>query len=96
MNSWKKLDNDRVYYTHNSGFKVIKPSSNNFVTIPFVCPVCELFMKDTNDTLSYAEYECCTRCKITWAEGFNKERWHTGWRPSEEEIKQYKKRRGYQ
>ena len=57
--------------------------------VPFECPVCKFLMKDLNDSLAYKKFSCCNGCAIKWAIAMGDE-WHSGARPSEQEIYQYR------
>ena len=59
------------------------------LVVPFGCPVCSFLMKDLSDSLAYKKYTCCNNCAIKWAIVMGEE-WHTGARPSEQEIFQYR------
>jgi len=85
--TWEKLDDTRVFYKHPDGFIVIKQKDNKKLIMPFVCPVCNTFMREMNDSDYYRIFECCSHCAMKWAEGINREKWLSGWRPSKDEIK---------
>jgi hydrogenase maturation factor HypF (carbamoyltransferase family) len=89
MNSWKQLDKNRVYKNHPAGFLIIKPKTC-VGTTPFLCPVCDLFMRNNEDVVYHAIYKCCSHCATRWAEGSNREKWLQGWRPTEDELKEYR------
>jgi len=92
MNNWKNLDKDRVYKKHPNGFLIVKPKVYTSV-VPFVCPVCNLFMRNDEDAMYYTKYVCCSCCAIKWAEGGNKEKWLNGWRPPKNELKEFRRYR---
>lgn len=72
---------------HNCGFYI--KMADEIDAIPLDCPVCNLSMRDQQDILSYEKFECCTECKMSWAEP-NSQKWATGWRPSKEKIDKYR------
>jgi len=55
---------------------------------PFFCPVCKQAMLVDIDKQNYFKYKCCFKCCIFFVEG-REERWKTGWRPSEDDMKRY-------
>mgnify|MGYP001568265205 FL=1 len=69
---------------------LIKPKKMSRKIVPFLCPVCKLYMRNKDDMIYYQEYECCSHCAIKWAEGINKNKWiNEKWRPSKKELKEY-------
>jgi len=85
-NRWHLFDKDRIARNHKSGFLIIKPKKNN--VIPFVCPLCDLLMRNQNDILSYHKNKVCFSCE-THLLIPNKKKWDTGWRPTKQQIKEY-------
>jgi hypothetical protein len=89
---WQNYPDERLIAHHPSGFSVIKPKIMNDSEQPLFCPLCESIMNSSYDDESYSKFECCDECAGTWAYP-NKEKWKSGWRPTEEEIKvRYKNR----
>ena len=84
-------DSTREVTYHKDGFIVSKDSG--IVVQPLDCPVCGYFMLTDSDTHAWHKYSCCHECAITWAEGPNKKKWKSGWRPDKEVIDQEVKRR---
>ena len=50
------------------------------------CPVCYTYSFEIKDDLYMNRFECCNKCYIQWVEG-REERWKTGWRPNNENLK---------
>jgi hypothetical protein len=50
------------------------------------CPVCSTYSFDLKDDLYMNRFECCNKCYVKWVEG-REERWKTGWRPNNENLK---------
>lgn len=50
------------------------------------CPVCSTYSFELKDDLYMNRFECCHKCYIQWVEG-REERWKTGWRPNNENLK---------
>jgi len=67
--------------------------SNDYhsLRVPFFCPICRNVMRGSKCNSSYYEYGCCMDCVIQFIEG-RVERWKSGWRPSSEEVENYRKR----
>ena len=76
---------------HEDGFVISKEPGNS--TQPLDCHVCGYFMLTDTDSHDWNEYSCCHECTITWAEGPNKKKWKSGWRPDPEVITTEVKRR---
>lgn len=91
--TWKKISNDRLMKNHDSGFVIIIPENHN-ASIPFECPNCGLLMREQTDPENYQSIGCCSRCAMMWAEGYNRDKWLSGWRPDpkivQEVIKKWK------
>jgi hypothetical protein len=56
--------------------------------IPLDCPVCKILLQNSFDIESYREFKCCKACKFKWAEK-NRDKWKSGWRPSDIEINEF-------
>jgi len=82
---WTPLGSDRVFRKHQDGFLVIRPV-DDIDNTPIECPVCLMMMIDLDDSRAYSDYDCCHSCQTKWAEGFHREDWKNGWRPSVEDI----------
>ncbi len=85
MNKWKQYFDDRIYRDDKTVI-IIAPKEFE-EPIPLFCPVCEFCIKSPEDILYYKKFCCCTLCAFKWAE-INSEKWLSGWRPSQEEIKE--------
>ena len=72
---------------HPMGFYIRKESYKD--KVPLDCPVCELTIRDQEDIMSYTTHECCSECKMVWAEP-NYDKWKEGWRPTDEKISKYR------
>jgi len=59
--------------------------------MPFFCSVCEFVMNSHDDFKAIQRFNCCSTCEMTFAQP-NREKWDSGWRPSEEELNSYKGR----
>lgn len=55
--------------------------------VPSFCPMCNLVMKGKS-TYTYYDHGVCINCFIHFIEG-REEKWKSGWRPSEEQLKAY-------
>ena len=60
---------------------------NDFM-VPAFCPVCERVMKGSMSTKTFYDLGCCRDCFIAFVE-HKEEKWSSGWRPSEEQIRKY-------
>ena len=58
--------------------------------IPHDCPVCNLCLRDLNDTLSYEKFECCTDCRDFFVY-LDLDAWKMGKRPTQEQIDDFRK-----
>jgi len=85
---WKDFDQNRIYTEHHNGFIIIKPKNITKKIVPFICPVCNFFMRNEDDVSYYYKYDCCSSCSIHWAEK-HKHKWVAGWRPKKQEIEKY-------
>tara|TARA_Y100000034_G_scaffold86958_1_gene104247 strand:- start:158 stop:463 length:306 start_codon:yes stop_codon:yes gene_type:complete len=85
---WKNYFSDREICITSVGIKLIKPK-NFQVEIPIECLVCGFFMRGLEDVLSHEKYKCCQECTYNWAES-NYHKWKDGWRPSKNEIQEYR------
>jgi len=61
----------------------------DFMKLPFFCPLCEFVMSDHEDFSAFQTFGCCHSCEITFAQPM-REKWESGWRPSDEELNSYK------
>ena len=80
---WETYVNDRLFIKRD-GYYVIKPK---FVSeqIPLACEICGFLFRTNDDETSYGEFGCCSKCALRWAHP-DRDRWKTGWRPSQEQI----------
>ena len=89
----KQQIGNKHFYEDKNGFLVMEPDRSRCDQhIPLECPVCELLMKDYTDVIIYQEWSCCDYCYITWAAS-NKDKWEDGWRPSQKEVSDFRKKR---
>lgn len=82
--NWKSYPGDRLIAEHDSGFYIIKPSSQTAAS-PLFCELCKSLMISQYDEASHQKFNCCDKCASTWAYK-NAEKWASGWRPSLDEI----------
>jgi len=52
--------------------------------------VCYFAMSSQSDFEFFNEFSCCSFCAMKFAESRKKE-WKEGWRPSHEEVEEFKK-----
>jgi len=50
------------------------------------CPVCSIYSFSLEDDVYMNKFKCCHKCYIQYVEG-REERWNSGWRPSNANIK---------
>ena len=84
--TWVSLGDNEGYWIE----KKINSSIDEFKT-PIHCPYCKHIMRLDIDAISYRKFSCCSKCRIYFIEG-QRQRWESGWRPSEEDIKKYFKK----
>jgi|1_EtaG_2_1085319.scaffolds.fasta_scaffold00061_66 hypothetical protein len=53
------------------------------------CPVCQITMNTADDYSYIRRFKCCSECGMKWAEPM-REKWLSGWRPSDEEVLSHK------
>jgi hypothetical protein len=58
--------------------------------VPAWCPQCDSLMKGKS-TKTYYDWGVCVLCHIEFIEG-REEKWKSGWRPTEEQIKNFRVR----
>tara|TARA_B100000214_G_C23711238_1_gene509832 strand:+ start:375 stop:662 length:288 start_codon:yes stop_codon:yes gene_type:complete len=56
---------------------------------PAFCPICSFSMSSVMDFEHFKEYECCSFCFSKFVEP-RKKIWKNGWRPSNEQIEEFK------
>ena len=56
------------------------------------CPVCKTYSFSSKDDLYMNRFECCYNCYIDFVDD-RLERWESGWRPDEEHLQTYLRRR---
>ena len=54
------------------------------------CPTCDFVMSSQTDFEYFDKFSCCSFCAMKFAES-RKEDWKNGWRPSENEVEEFKK-----
>lgn len=57
--------------------------------LPAFCEICESIMFSIEDEIAFDKHKCCKWCSMIWAAQREQE-WNDGWRPSEEQIKNYR------
>ena len=93
MMAEKQQTGNKHFYEDENGFLVILPTETlQDRHIPLECPVCELLMRDYTDVISFQRWQCCDYCYMMWVD-INQDRWNEGWRPSQEEISNIRKKR---
>ena len=75
---WKKLDDDRVFAEHPSGFTIVKPVLGDDPA-PLFCDVCGMVNGSIDDVVTYHTDGCCSTCSLRWVD-VNRDRWASGWR----------------
>jgi predicted Zn-ribbon and HTH transcriptional regulator len=58
----------------------------NQLNIPRTCPVCKTYSFSRRDDLYMNRFKCCFECYVEFVE-HREDRWHEGWRPDKEQIK---------
>jgi len=71
-----KMDFDGVFISK----KLLNRESNR------TCPVCSFYSFSLEDDVYMNKFKCCHKCYIQYVEG-REERWNSGWRPSNANIK---------
>ncbi len=71
-----KMDFDGVFISK----KLLNRESNR------TCPVCSIYSFSLEDDVYMNKFKCCHKCYIQYVEG-REERWNSGWRPSNANIK---------
>ena len=54
--------------------------------VPTWCPICDRVMRSDKSVQTYFKYSCCVDCFINFVED-REEKWASGCRPSEEQVK---------
>lgn len=83
MNNWSDYLNERLI-AKRDGYFVIKPKEEINVT-PLACLICESLYRSKEDEYSHSEFGCCEKCAMKWAHP-DRTRWHSGYRPTKEEV----------
>lgn len=86
MDNWKELSNGRKIKSLKNYSIIVPETSSN--RVPLECPVCGFLMSSFEDIISYQGNQCCSSCELQWA-FHNQQKWSTGWRPNQKEIKKY-------
>ena len=55
------------------------------------CPVCKTYSFSGRDDLYMNRFDCCEQCYIFFVVN-REERWEEGWRPDEDQVKEYLRR----
>jgi hypothetical protein len=85
-----KLSNDRILI-EKEHYSIIKPEIiEDFV--PAWCDICKDMLTSLDDEIAYQKYQCCDICAQQFARP-NVERWESGWKPNEQELKEAISRR---
>ena len=50
------------------------------------CPVCSIYSFSLEDDVYMNRFKCCHKCYVQYVEG-REERWNSGWRPNNANIK---------
>lgn len=70
----------------HQGFVVIDRTSST-KRVPLACPICSRLLRSVDDAEAIDELDCCFACAMRWAHP-DRKRWASGWRPSQEQIKE--------
>jgi len=89
---WKIGQKQRKYIKLSTELVWIKSGDPDEHSVPFECPLCNVLLRDRQDSLAYDYYQCCSECSAEVAHP-NKVRWENGWRPNENELKSIRKKR---
>jgi len=86
-NEWQPYPKKRKMIDRGNYVLVI-PESFSFEQkrMPVFCEVCSIRFGHIEDEKTYKKFGCCSACADTWAYS-HKEKWESGWRPSQEQIK---------
>lgn len=71
-----KIDFDGVFISK----KLLNRESNR------TCPVCSIYSFSLEDDVYMNRFKCCHKCYVQYVEG-REERWNSGWRPNNANIK---------
>ena len=82
-----KESNSGRNYEYRSEFVIITEEKDEKRYL--FCPVCQITMNTADDYSYIRRFQCCAECGMKWAEPM-KERWLSGWRPTNEEILSHK------
>ncbi len=60
--------------------------SDDFIKVPYDCPVCESALRHFDDVVSIKSFGCCVDCQneFYWP---NIDKWKEGWRPKKKDAK---------
>lgn len=72
----QKIEIDGIFISK----KLLNRDSNR------TCHVCSTYSFDLKDDLYMNRFDCCYKCYVKWVEG-REQRWNTGWRPNNENLK---------
>lgn len=84
MTDWKNYPGNRLICKGDK-FSIIIPADRDDA-MPLFCCICDSIMRTSLDEEAYEKFNCCDSCATYWAYP-RKDEWKSGWRPSEEEIK---------
>ena len=87
----KKLSGNRILI-EKDGYVVVYHEDNEKNIIPTFCEVCNCMLRTLDDEIAYNQFKCCDDCTQQFARP-NVERWQTGWRPDDSELKKAISRR---
>lgn len=68
-------------------FVFVDRRSDKNVRIPMFCPICAFALRTYEDRNYYESKKCCYKCGLTFADS-REEEWKSGWRPSENDVKE--------
>lgn len=68
--------------SYKGSYSLVFPKARN----AFECEVCKYALRDDKDMKSFFEFGACTDCIDTYYYP-NADKWNSGWRPSEEEVR---------
>ena len=91
MEQWKPYPKNRKICFEEE-YAIIVPEAPLENGMPLFCEVCDFAFFSIDDEKSYSEFKCCSMCADEWAYAY-KEKWKNGWRPTEDQMILYLKKR---
>ena len=88
---WEPIGHRKLMAQHKSGFSIIV-ATDDPGPLPLACPLCSLLMKGYEDVMAYRRSSVCAACMCVWYDIY-KQKWETGWRPSQNAVNQELKKR---